>query len=280
MRLAFLGDIVGRSGREAVLRHLPALRQALRADFIIANAENAAGGFGITGKMAQELQAAGIDVITLGNHAWDQRELLAQIDAIPNLVRPANFPDGTPGRGHCLTVSRSGRYRLLTVNVMGRVFMDPMDDPFAAVEKVLRLHPLGGARMGPQGADAILVDMHAEASSEKMIMAHVLDGRVSAVIGTHSHVPTADARILSGGTAYQTDAGMCGDYDSIIGMKKEAATHRMLRKTPGERLSPAENDATASVCGTFIETDDKTGLAVRITPLRIGGPLAPAWPAG
>lgn len=276
MRILFLGDVVGRSGREGVLRHLPGLRERLKPDFIILNGENAAGGFGITDKIAAEFFAAGVDCITLGNHSWDQKDLVGQIDRLPNLIRPINYPEGTPGRGHTVLPSRNGRYKVLVVNAMGRVFMDPMDDPFVAVEKVLKIHQLGGARMGPAGVDAAVLDFHGEATSEKMGMGHVLDGRVSLVVGTHSHVPTADTQILSGGTAYQTDAGMCGDYDTVIGMKKEAAIWRMTRKIPGERFSPGENDAMVTVCGVYVETDDRTGLAKRAEAVRVGGRLKEA----
>lgn len=279
MRLLFLGDIVGRSGREGVLRHLPDLKSRLKPDFIVVNGENAAGGFGITEKIAEELFAVGIDCVTLGNHAWDQKELLGQIGRLPQLVRPVNYPEGTPGRGFTILPARNGRHKVMVINALGRVFMEPLDDPFPPVERLLNIHRLGGARMGPAGVDAIIMDMHAEASSEKMIMGHVLDGRVSLVVGTHCHVPTADLQILNGGTAYQTDAGMCGDYDTVIGMKKDAAIHKMLRKTPGERYSPGENDATVSVCGVFVETDDRTGLAKRAEPVRVGGRLGQSLPS-
>lgn len=274
MRMLFLGDVVGRSGREGVLRHLPTLRRDLALDFVVVNGENAAGGFGITEKIAAELFAAGADVVTTGNHVWDQKELIGQIDRMPNLLRPINYPEGTPGRGFVVQPTRDGRRKVLVVNAMARVFMDPLDDPFAAMEKVLRIH-----RMGPGGVDAAILDFHGEATSEKMIMGHVMDGRVSLVVGTHSHVPTADLQILTGGTAYQSDAGMCGDYDSVIGMKKEAAIHKLVRKIPGERFTPAENDATVTVCGVYLETDDRTGLARRAEPVRIGGRLAQAVPS-
>jgi metallophosphoesterase (TIGR00282 family) len=270
MRILFLGDVVGRTGREAVIGRLPGLRRELELDFVVLNGENAAGGFGITETIGKELMAAGADVITTGNHVWDQKELVGQIDRMPNLLRPLNFPEGTPGRGAVVQQARNGR-KVLVANVMGRVFMDPLDDPYAAVEKVLRQY-----RMGAGGVDAIVIDIHGEATSEKMIMGHHLDGRVSLVVGTHSHVPTADAMILSRGTAYQTDAGMCGDYDSVIGMKKEAAMARLIRKLPGERLSPAENEAT--LCGLVVETEDRTGLARSIEPLRVGGKLLQTLP--
>lgn len=267
MRLLFLGDVVGRAGRTAVIAALPELRAQLEVDFAVVNGENAAGGFGITEKIAGELLNAGADVISGGNHSWDQREALVFIEREQRLLRPANYPPGTPGRGAGLFEARDGR-RVLVVNVMGRVFMEPLDDPFAAVADQLAACPLGA------GADAIIIDIHAEATSEKMAMGHFADGRASLVVGTHSHVPTADAQILPGGTAYQTDAGMCGDYDSVIGMDKDEPLNRFTRKVPGGRFQPAEGPAT--VCGVLVETDDATGLAVSIEPVRVGGRLKPA----
>ncbi len=269
MRLLFLGDVVGRSGRTAVIEHLPRLRRRLGLDFVIVNGENAAHGFGITAKIAQEFYDAGVDCLTTGNHVWDQRELIGQIDADPRLLRPANFPPGTPGRGAGLFVTPDDR-RVLVVNLMARLFMDPLDDPFARIDALLVDVAM------PREVDAVVVDFHGEATSEKMAMGHYLDGRVSLVVGTHSHVPTADHQILPGGTAYMTDAGMCGDYDSVIGMKKEPAVQRFVTKMPGEKLAPAE--AQATICGLAIETDPATGLALRAEPLRLGGRLSPAWP--
>ena len=268
MRLLFLGDIVGRAGRDALVAALPDLRARLALDVVIVNGENAAHGFGITEAICAELYAAGVDCITGGNHSWDKREALTFIDRDTRLLRPLNYPEGTPGRGAMLVDTPAGR--LLVINVLGRLFMDPLDDPFAAVERAIANHGLGRSVAG------ILVDMHAEATSEKMAMGQAFDGRVSLVVGTHSHVPTADAQILPGGTAYQTDAGMCGDYDSVIGMKKQAPIARFVRKVPGERLEPAEGPAT--LCGVFCELDRTTGLARRVAPLRTGGRLAPAWP--
>ncbi len=270
MRLLFLGDVVGRSGRDGVMQALPNLRERLAPDVVVVNGENAAGGFGITMKIADEFFAAGVDALTTGNHVWDQKELVGQIDQQPRLLRPLNLPEGSPGRGFVLLRTDAGR-SVLVVNVMLRLFMEPLDDPFAAVDRVLKAH-----RMGPGGVDAILVDVHGEATSEKMIMGHHLDGRASLVVGTHSHVPTADHQILPGGTAYLTDAGMCGDYDSAIGMKKEVAMVKTIRRLPTERLSPAEGPAT--VCGVFVETDDRTGLAVRVAPVRVGGRLSQTTP--
>lgn len=268
MRLLLCGDVVGRPGREVVAAELPRLRSELALDFIAVNGENAAHGFGITDKICAEFYACGVDVITTGNHVWDRREIISYIDGDPRLLRPINFPPGTPGRGHGIFRLADGR-AVLVVNAMARLFMDALDDPFAALDRLIGEHPLGEVA-------AILVDFHGEATSEKMSMGHFCDGRVSAVIGTHSHVPTADGRILAKGTAYMTDVGMCGDYNSVIGMRKEAAVQRFVRKMPSERLEVAEG--AASLCAVFVETDDATGLARRIAPVRIGGKLAPAWP--
>lgn len=269
MRLLFIGDIVGRAGREAVAAHLPGLRESLALDFVIANGENAAHGFGITGKICGELYELGVDAITLGNHAWDQREALTYIEGDARLLRPANFPPGTPGRGSGL-FERGDERRVLVINVLGRVFMDALDDPFAAVEAALAACPLR------EGADAIVIDVHAEATSEKMAMGHFADGRASLVIGTHSHVPTADTQVLPGGTAFQTDAGATCDYDSVIGMDKDEPLNRFLRKIPQGRFTPAEGEAT--LCGIYVETDDKSGLAIRAEPVRLGGRLAQTVP--
>ena len=269
MRLLFLGDIVGRPGRTAVTERLPRLRERWRLDCVVINGENAAGGFGITEAICDEVLAAGADAITLGNHAWDQREALVFIERQPRLLRPVNYPPGTPGRGATLVDTHSGR-RVLVVNVMGRLFMDPLDDPFAAVERELEACPL--ARV----ADAAIVDIHAEATSEKEAFGHHFDGRASLIVGTHTHVPTADHRILSGGTAYVSDAGMCGDYDSVLGMQREESIRRFIQKTPGSRMEPGLGEGT--LCGIAVETDDRTGLAVRIAAVRLGPQLEETWP--
>jgi len=269
MRILFLGDVVGRSGREILVERLPDLRRRLAADAVVVNGENAAGGFGITAKIAEEFFQAGADVVTGGNHSWDQKEALSFIEQEPRLLRPVNFPAGTPGRGTFL-VPVSGNRSLLVINLMGRIFMDPLDDPFAAIERELARFRLGA------NVSAILVDLHAEATSEKMAMGHFLDGRVSFVVGTHTHVPTADAQILPGGTAYQSDAGMCGDYDSVIGMDKAVPIQRFVRKLPTDRMSAATGPGT--LCGVFVETDDRTGLARRIVPVRLGARLAESLP--
>jgi metallophosphoesterase (TIGR00282 family) len=270
MRLLFIGDVVGRAGRAAVAEYIPALRRQLDLDFVVANGENAAGGFGITETIAQEFLNAGVDCITLGNHSFDQREALVFIERALHVLRPMNYPAGTPGRGAWLYETAKGE-RVLVMSVMGRVFMDALDDPFAAVEKELGACPLGLA------CDVAILDIHAEASSEKQAMAHFADGRVSLAIGTHTHVPTADWRILPHGTAYQTDAGMTGDYDSVIGMDKEEPIRRFTRKTPGARFEPADGPAT--LCGLFVETGGD-GLAKRVAPVRLGGALGQAVPEG
>lgn len=269
MRLLFLGDIVGRPGRLAVQERLLTLREAWKLDCVVINGENSAGGFGITEAICDEILAAGADVVTLGNHSWDQREALVFITRQDRLVRPANYPPGTPGRGAAVVEARNGA-RVLVVNVMGRLFMDALDDPFAAAERELSACPLG------EVADAVVVDVHAEATSEKQAMAYFLDGRASLVVGTHTHVPTSDTRILPGGTAYQSDAGMCGDYDSILGMQKDEPVRRFLQKTPGARLEPATGEGTLS--GVAVEIDDATGLAKAVWPVRIGPHLGEALP--
>ena len=271
MKFAFFGDVVGRSGREALAQRLPSLRRTLGLEFVIVNAENAAAGFGITEGTARELFDAGADCLTLGNHAWDQKEALTYIVREPRLIRPLNYPPmaRAPGRGAQLFQVSGGR-SILVINLLGRVFMDALDDPFAAVDKELEACPLGAA------ADVIVVDMHAEATSEKMAMGHFCDGRASLVVGTHSHVPTADAQILNGGTAYQTDAGACADYDSVIGNQKDEPLRRFTTRISSGRYKPAEGPAT--VCGVYVETDPATGLALRIEPIRLGGRLKETMP--
>lgn len=269
MKILFCGDIVGRSGRDILLAKLPYLKQELSLDVIIVNGENAAHGFGITKTICQEFFKAGIHVITTGNHVWDQKEVLSYIDQEPRLLRPLNYPTTAPGRGYILHTDNQGR-KILVINAMGRLFMDPLDDPFPAIDSLLKAHPLGGT------VQAIMVDFHGEASSEKMAMGHFCDGRASLVIGTHSHIPTADTQILPKGTAYQTDAGMCGDYNSVIGMDKQVPLHKFTRKTPTDRMTPALGPGT--LCALYVETDDKTGLAQRAEPIRLGGRLKETMP--
>jgi metallophosphoesterase (TIGR00282 family) len=268
VRLLFLGDVVGRVGRQVVLQHLPRLREAWALDFVVVNGENAAGGFGITEAIYEEFLEAGADAVTLGNHSFDQREALVFIERAPRLIRPANYPVGTPGRGAALIEARNGA-QVLVVNMMGRIFMDPLDDPFAAIDRELDAAPLGMV------ADAVIVDFHAETTSEKQAFGHWCDGRASLVVGTHTHVPTADHRILPGGTAYLTDVGMCGSYEGVIGMDKEEPLRRFTRRIGSGRFEPATGEGTLS--GLAVETD-ATGHAVRIAPVRLGGVLEDVQP--
>jgi len=270
MKILFFGDVVGKAGREAVDRALDRARRDLKPDFVIVNGENAAHGFGITAKICQEFYDLGVDAITTGNHLWDQREIIKVIDSDQRLLRPLNYPPRTPGRGATILEAADGR-KVLVISVICRLFMGLSDDPFQALEATLAQHRLG------RTVDAIVVDVHGEATSEKMAIGHALDGRVSLVVGTHTHVPTSDTRILAGGTAYQTDIGMCGVYDSVIGMGKENAVERFVSKKPTERLSPADGAPTA--CAVFAETDNSTGLATAVHPVIDGGDLAPRWPA-
>ena len=268
MRILFLGDVMGRSGRRAITERLAGLKARLKADFTIVNGENASGGMGLTGPHARLILDAGADCITLGDHAFDQKDMLSFVAEEPRVLRPLNFAREAPGRGHRVFQDARGR-KVLVVQALGQVFMKrPFDDPFSAVDQVLRAHPPGGL------VQAAVVDFHAEATSEKMAMGHFCDGRASLVVGTHTHVPTADAQILSRGTAYQSDAGMCGDYDSVIGMDKAEPMRRFLTGMGRDRFTPAEGEATLS--GVLVVTDDRTGLATEIRPVRDGGRLQPA----
>ena len=269
MRLLFLGDIVGRSGRKVVSALLPGLIEKHRFDFVVANGENAAGGFGITEATFHEIVAAGVDCVTTGNHVWDQREALSFADRQERFLRPVNYPAGTPGRGANVYAARNGA-RVLVVNVMGAVFMPSLDEPFQAATRELSACSIGN------GCDATVVDFHAEASSEKQTMGYFLDGQASLVVGTHTHVPTADARILPGGTAFMTDVGMCGDYDSVIGMEKDEPLRRATTKIPSARFGAATGQGAIS--GLAVATDDASGLARRAAAVRIGPGIEPAEP--
>ena len=264
IRALFLGDIVGRAARHEVIEQVPALRKEHALDFLVVNCENAAGGFGVTPKICDALFDAGIDVLTTGNHIWDKPEIIPYIESHPRLLRPLNMPEATPGNGVVTHTNAAGQ-RLTVVNVMTNLFMAANDPVFAALDGVLVRHKLG------RDTDFILVDVHGEATSEKMALGHMADGRASMLVGTHTHVPTADHRILPGGTAYQTDSGMCGDYDSVIGMNKEVATDRFTGRG-NSRLSVALGAVT--ICGLLVEADD-TGIAQTVRPLRRGGELAP-----
>ncbi len=270
MRFLFLGDVVGRSGRQAVLRHMPELRTRYDLDFVVVNGENAAGGFGITEQICSDLLDAGADVVTLGNHAFDQKDALVFITRQDRLIRPLNFPEGTPGKGAGLFKAKNGA-EVLVINALGRVFMQEQDCPFRAIDNEVTACRLG------EGADVIFVDFHAEATSEKQAMAVFLDGRVSGVVGTHTHSPTADDRVLPGGTAFMSDVGMCGDYNSVLGMTSAEPVNRFLTRIPKERFEPAMGEAT--VCGLALDIDDATGHTRHVGPLRIGGVLSPIAPA-
>ncbi len=265
MRLLYLGDVVGRAGRAAITGRLADLRARLKADFVVVNGENATSGIGLSTDHAKLLLEAGADVLTLGDHAFDQRDLLSGIEREPRIVRPLNFSKAAPGVGARVFDAPGGR-KVLVAQVLGQVFMKrPFDDPFSAIETVLKTHTLGGL------VQASLVDMHCEATSEKMAMGHFCDGRASAVIGSHTHVPTGDCMILPGGTAYMTDAGMCGDYNSVIGMEKDEPLRRFITGMGKGRFQPATGEATLS--GALVETDDRTGLAKSIVAVRDGGIL-------
>jgi metallophosphoesterase (TIGR00282 family) len=270
MRLLFIGDVVGRSGRKAVVEAIPVLRQRYDLDFVVVNGENAAGGFGITEAITQEILDAGADAITLGNHAFDQKEALVFIERQPRLIRPLNFPRGTPGRGTGLFKARNGA-DVLVINAMGRVYMTELDCPFHAIEAELAACPL------KEGTDAVFIDFHAEATSEKQALGVFVDGRATAVVGTHTHAPTSDERVLPRGTAYMSDAGMSGDYNSVLGMEADEPVNRFLTRIPRARFEPASGPGT--VCGLAVDVDDATGLARAVAPLRLGGVLTPAEPA-
>ncbi|WP_353345190.1 TIGR00282 family metallophosphoesterase [Litorivita sp. NS0012-18] len=270
MRILFLGDVMGRAGRGAVAEHLPRLRKEWRLDFVVVNGENASNGMGLSGDHAKGLLEAGADCLTLGDHAFDQKDMLQFIEGESRIIRPVNFAKGAPGRGHRMFTDARGR-KVLVVQVLGQVFMKrAYDDPFSAVEPILKAHPLGGQ------AQAIIVDMHCEATSEKMAMGHYCDGRASLIVGTHTHVPTGDAMLLPSGSGYLTDAGMSGDYNSVIGMDKAEPMRRFITGMVKSRFTPANGEATLS--GVFIETDDRTGLPKEIIPVRQGGKLQASGP--
>ena len=266
MKVLFCGDIVGRAGRDAVIKEVPRLRRELGLDFVAVNGENAAASFGITAKICAELHEAGVDCITTGNHVWDQREIVPYIAQDKRLLRPVNYPPGTPGWGANLFQTARGQ-KVVVINVMGRLFMDALDDPFRAVDARARSQRWAA----PPTSSWSTSTARRPARSNRS--ATTRDGRVSAVLGTHSHVPTSDCWILPGGTAYQTDVGMCGDYDWVIGMKKDRPCSASCAM-PGERLSPAEGEGT--LCAAVVETDDRTGLAASVRPIRLGGRLSQA----
>ena len=268
LKILFIGDIVGSPGRRIVHDRLADILAQRQIDLCIANGENSASGFGITPKIAQDLLGCGIEVLSGGNHIWDRREILEFFPHEPRLLRPANFPEGSPGSGIFVGRAKNGvGYAVL--NVQGRTYMTPIEDPFRTATREL-------AKIPPD-VKVILVDVHAEATSEKQAMGWYLDGKVSAVVGTHTHVATADSRVLPGGTAYISDAGMCGDFDSVLGMDKEEPLQRFLTKIATGRFTPALGEAT--LCGVAVDVDDATGLARVIAPLRQGGRLSQAEPS-
>ena len=270
MKLLFLGDVVGRTGRAGITQRLPGLRVEWGLDFVVVNGENATSGAGLSAAHAKALLEAGADCVTLGDHAFDQKDMLSFIETEPRILRPLNYAKTAPGKGARVFEAKGGR-KVLVAQVLGQVFMKrPFDDPFSAIDTVLKTHPLGGA------VQAAMVEIHCEATSEKMGMGHWCDGRASLVVGAHTHVPTADAQILPGGTAFQSDAGMCGDYNSVIGMEKLEPMRRFVTGMPKERFTPASGEAT--LCGTYVETDDRTGKATKVRMIRIGGRLEEARP--
>lgn len=265
MKLLFFGDVVGEAGRKAIKKHLPVLKKQYAADFVVVNGENAAGGFGITQAICKEMESAGADCITGGDHIWDQKEVPSFIGSYAKLLRPANFPEKVPGAGIRAYKTAEGK-NVVVLHLLAQLFMRyQLDCPFKSADNLLSAYKLGAT------CDAIIVDFHGEATSEKMAMGHYLDGRVSLVVGSHTHVPTADTMILPKGTAYQTDAGMCGDYLSIIGFDVKKSLKNLASKYKVERLSPADGEAT--LCGIFVETNDRSGLAKTVTPIRCGGKL-------
>ncbi len=260
MKIIYCGDVVARAGREAVLNNLSTLKEQYKPDAIVVNIENAAHGFGATPGICRDFLEAGVDALITGNHVWNQRDLIPFLNDCKKIIRPLNYPDTNPGRGFAEINLANGK-KLLIIQVVGRLFMEAVDCPVQAVEKVLKSYNLG------RNVDAILVDIHAEATSEKLSFGYYLDGRVSVVAGTHTHVPTADARVLPNGTAYITDVGMCGDYDSVLGFDKEEPINRLLHKFSGGRLSPAKGHG--SLYGILVETDNASGLAKSIEQIVI-----------
>ena len=264
MKILFLGDVMGRSGRHSLRDHLPQAITDNNIDFVIANGENAAGGFGITESICNELYSYGVNVITTGNHLWDQKEITNYIDKDQNLLKPYNFAEGSPGLGFNI-YELDNKEKIAVINIMGNLFMRSCDNAFFKIEEVLQ-------KIDVKDLSFIFVDFHAEASSEKMAMGHHLDGRVTAVVGTHTHVPTADATIMEHGTAYQTDAGMCGDYDSVIGTKKQEFVRKFATQdTERKRVPPA--DGVGTLCGVIIESHHDNFLAKNIESIRIGGKI-------
>ena len=263
MKIIYCGDVVGRAGRDAVIHNLPLMRDKYKADVIIVNVENSAHGFGVTPGIAKEFLEHGADVLTTGNHVWQQRDIVPFLQESKKIIRPLNYPENAPGRGWTEFELLNGK-KILVTQVLGRVFMDCVDNPAFVLDNLLKNYTLGRNNIA-----AIFVDVHAECTSEKLSLGYYLDGRVSIVAGTHTHVPTADARVLSGGTAYITDVGMCGNYDSVLGFDKQAPIDRLCQKYNGNRLEVCRTNGT--VYGIFVETDDKTGKALSIEQIVLEG---------
>ena len=263
MNFLFLGDIMGRAGRHIVIEKLPSLIQSHQIDFVVANGENSAGGYGITQSICEELFHCGVDVITSGNHIWDQKETMDFIREETRLLRPWNWGEGTPGNG--FQIYKKNNFKIGVVNLMGNVYMKKTDNVFPFIEKKIKTIQL------KKEVDFLLVDIHAEITSEKQAMGYFLDGKATLVVGTHTHTPTLDFRVLENGTAYQTDAGMCGDYNSIIGMDRDKALQRFFKLERTERLTPSIQAGTIS--GVRVVADDQTGLAKEIEPIIIGANL-------
>ena len=260
MRIIYVGDIVGRAGREALLGNIDKLKEQYRFDVLIANTDNAAHGFGTTPGICRDLLEKGVSAIVTGDHVWNQREIIPFLDECKKIVRPLNYPENLPGCGAREIELANGR-KILVAEVVGRLFMEAVDCPAQAMDKLLKSYTLG------RNIDAIFVDIHAEATAEKIAFGHYLDGRVSAVVGSHTHVPTSDYMILPKGTAYQTDAGMCGDYSGVIGFETEAPIDRLCRRYTGSKLVALKGNGT--LFGTYIETDDANGLATKIEQIKL-----------
>lgn len=262
MKVIYCGDVVGRAGRDAVYNNLKKIREDYKADVIIVNVENSAHGFGVTQGIAREFLEKGCDVMTTGNHVWQQRDIIPFLEESKQIIRPLNYPESSPGRGACIFELANGR-RILITQVLGRLFMDAVDNPAFTLDKLLKNYNLG------KNIDAIFVDIHAESTSEKLSLGHYLDGRVSIVAGTHTHIPTSDAHILSKGTAYITDVGMCGNYDSVLGFDKQSPIERLCQVYNGNRLEVCRSNG--EVWGIAVDIDDKTGLANNIEQFKIKG---------
>jgi metallophosphoesterase (TIGR00282 family) len=269
MNILFLGDVMGKSGRQVLKNELPQLKRDLQIDTVIVNGENAAGGFGITPKICEEFYELGVNVITTGNHVWDQKEIIPYISKDNYILRPHNFPQSVPGKGFVIYKDAMDR-KVLVINVMARLFMDPLNDPIETIYNILDNYKIR------ENVSAIIIDVHGEASSEKMAIGHTFDGIVSFIIGTHTHIPTLDAQILEKGTAFQSDAGMCGDYDSVIGGEKEGWVARFKHKMPTGRINVSSGEAT--LCGVFVCINDTDGMAVHIEPIIKGPHLINRYP--